>query len=207
MPPNATPPPGAGRVVECVADVAGDVNDLEETERDVVVSTAAAFDPRVSLLKPPGEAACYLQGEPDARAHPDYPGVPGVYAFSCTTFAHYCYEKVRPLIDLARLPVVSQEERTLFAGLGLRTQKEDFRRLACGHLICALEPTSQRFPFRPAKGDWAACADTVTFDRLLRDDGSKPPQAPPKAPGGGGAGRRAAGLLTRLGRAILRMVR
>jgi hypothetical protein len=184
------------RTVKLVADVSGFINAIEEGERDDVIATAASFHRRVSFLEPNREGSCYLQGDPDPVAHPDHPGVPGAYAFSCTTFVHHCYAKVATLVDVEAAPFVTSTERSFLAGLGLRVQEAPFRRLSCGHLISALEPEPQRFPFRPPNDNWSPCDDAATFQRLI-DEAAKPPKVastggtmhPPPVTLAGGGGR------------------
>jgi len=148
-------------------DVTASVDDLEWVERDDVIAAAATFKGEVSLLTPDPDAGCYWQGDPNPSAHPDHPNSSGAYAFSCTTFVQHCYSRVRGEIVDGSRPITSNDERTLLASLGLRTQESEFRRLSCGQMICALEQSPQRFPFVPLDGDWSACSDAVTFARLL----------------------------------------
>jgi hypothetical protein len=153
--------------IDLSVDVAGSVDDLEEVERDDVIAAAATFMREVSLLDPDPDVGCYWQGDPSPSGHPDHPNSFNAYAFSCTTFVQHCYSRVRGEIVDGSRPITSNDERTLLASLGLRTQESEFRRLSCGQMICALEQLPQRFPFVPFGGDWPACSDAVTFARLL----------------------------------------
>jgi hypothetical protein len=59
--------------VPLTADIAGSIDDMEETERDNVITTAASFRRTVTLMGPGNDHGCYWQGDADPLAHPDYP--------------------------------------------------------------------------------------------------------------------------------------
>lgn len=169
---NPIPPKASigDTIVPGTVDVCGSAHDdwLDVPSRDTIVHVALAFRPVRTLLSKVGDVNCYYQGDPHPDFHPDFPDVVGSYAFSCTTFVAHCYRAAGiDLVKLSDAPDISANERQLLREFNLTTQKKPFKRLTCGHLICALEKTPQVFPFEPRDNDWAACSDSVTFSRLI----------------------------------------
>src|SRR5208282_4115688 len=85
-----------------------------------------------------------------------------MYAFSCASFAHYCYSQiVGPLVDLESLPFVTDDERQDLESIlpPAYIQEGPFRRLYPSYLIHAL--SQETIPFRPV--GWNSCKDHSIF--------------------------------------------
>lgn len=99
-----------------------------------------------------------------------------MYAFSCTTFVHYCYAESGVMLVLREeWPLMTAEERATMVAfhppLAPYIASDPVRRLSCAHLICAFEAEPEAFPWRPHNGDWTPCADKPTFERLINAAG------------------------------------
>lgn len=156
------------------ADIVGSVSFLEEADRRAIVQCASELCQRAPSKMRGADDCCYWIGEPNADIHPLQPKAEGAYAFSCTTFAHYCYAKVDVLlVALDEVPFLTPRDREMFErwGYGSFVAPDPVRRLSCGHLICAFEAEPEAFPWRPHNGDWAPHADAPTFERLINAAG------------------------------------
>lgn len=167
--------------IPCCVDVSCTADGVEDLTRDDILKEANRLSQRrPSRLDGGAVESCYWLGTPDPGNHPLLSGVTGAYAFSCTTFVHYCYRAAgRELVPLDDVPLLTEEDRRFFTENGFAVQTGPVRRLACGHLICAFE--SENFPFRPTGGDWTPCGDHPVFRRFLPPPARPEPTAPPPA--------------------------
>jgi hypothetical protein len=154
------------QLIRCSVDVLGTFVEMEQATRDDVVREALkVFSLRPSVTRP---RSCYWAGDPAPASHPLHPAASQAYAFSCTTFVDHCYRAAGiVLVDSRDLPFITDDERRLLYSFGLPTQATPFRRLVCGHLLCAFEGEMMRLPFKPADGAWTRCSDDAVFRRLV----------------------------------------
>ncbi len=138
-------------------DVCGTRNDLDDLTRDDVIDQARVYyeiDP--SVFEGENVEKCYWMGDPLPNSHPLYPFSRSVYGFSCSSFAHYCYEKAGvPILDTTTMPVITDAERLDIEGiLGKHlVQATPFSRLYPSYLMNAFQADS--YPFAP--NDWEDC--------------------------------------------------
>jgi hypothetical protein len=154
-------------------DVVASASTIEDAIRDqIIIAAVTSPSPTPSKLNERPHS-CYWLGRPNALEHPRHPDQ-AAYAFSCSTFVYHCYEQAGvAIVNAARAPLLSDvDRRTLIEwnpALVDLIDPEPFPRLACGHIICAMEKTPERFPFDPSDEEWPMCSDAVVFGRLIAD--------------------------------------
>jgi hypothetical protein len=155
------------RLIKCCVDVAGSLQSIEDAQRDDIIRTALGFFATRPSKLAERPHSCFWLGPADASGHPLHPSAENAYAFSCATYVHHCYERAgKALVQTADLPFIEDDERRTFEEQRLPIFAGPFRRLGCGHLICAFE-ADPKIPFKPESGDWRPCKDAVLFARLL----------------------------------------
>lgn len=150
---------------ELRVEVSGSIAGIDDLTRDDIVdralSTYSFSSP--SIFRSKGIANCYWMGDPDPNAHPLYPNVQGLHAFSCATYAHFCYsEVVGPIVDIDKIPFVTGDERRELEELlprQYKIQSSRFKRLYPSYLIHALSQND--IPF--STDDWNSCKDHSVF--------------------------------------------
>ena len=100
-------------------DVCGTHPDLDDLTRDDIIDQARVYyelDP--SIFQRENVRACYWMGEPLTSGHPLFPNRQSAYAFTCSSFAHYCYSKVvGPLLNTSTMPIITDVERADLEGV------------------------------------------------------------------------------------------
>jgi hypothetical protein len=135
-------------------DACGMHPDLDDLTRDDIIDHARVYyeiDP--SIFQRENVRACYWMGEPLTSGHPLFPNRQSAYAFTCSSFAHYCYSKVvGPLLNISTMPIITDVERVDLEGVMNKDwiQPTPFRRLYPSYLMNAFQQDS--YPFSP--DDW-----------------------------------------------------
>ena len=135
-------------------DACGTHPDLDDLTRDDIIDQARVYyeiDP--SIFQRENVRACYWMGEPLTSGHPLFPNRQSAYAFTCSSFAHYCYSKVvGPLLNISTMPTITDVERVDLEGVMNKDwiQPTPFRRLYPSYLMNAFQQDS--YPFSP--DDW-----------------------------------------------------
>jgi hypothetical protein len=138
-------------------DVCGTRSELDDLTRDSIIDEARVYyeiDP--SIFEGERVHNCYWMGDPLPNSHPLFPFSRSVYGFSCSSFAHYCYERVgSPILNTATMPTMTDAERLELEGIlsDRRIQTAPFSRLYPSYLMSAFRTDS--YPFSP--DDWESC--------------------------------------------------
>jgi hypothetical protein len=180
-------------------DVSGSIDELSDETRDRIIDTGRVYyeaDPSVFELTDPSQKTlgtgsrrscnpsasrhndcCYWVGDLDPNHHPLGSETGGTYAFSCATFAHYCYEKVfGRLVVMEDIPFIHDDERRQLerdlSSFGFDTtvvQPTPFRRLYPSYLIWAFRDDCYPFTCEnwDMRKDHAAFIPAHTSSRSL----------------------------------------